>query len=142
MATKRQDRVGRKPPEKIQRPASKPIHWMGSSQNDLTDFPPPVKRIMGFCLWKLQEGQDDERITPMTGHEKFKGSRVREIVEDYDTNTYRTVVAAKFPEALYVLHAFKKKSKKGISTPKKDIDLIVARLKAVEEMRRKAGLKG
>ena len=97
---------------------------------------------MGFCLRKLQEGQDDERVKPMTGHDKFKGSRVREIIDDYDTDTYRTVVAAKFPEALYVLHAFKKKSKRGISTPQKDIDLIVERLKAVEELRRKAGLKG
>ncbi|HTU54198.1 MAG TPA: type II toxin-antitoxin system RelE/ParE family toxin [Acetobacteraceae bacterium] len=141
MATKRRDRAGRQPP-KLERPASKPIHWMGSSQNDLTDFPLPVKRVMGFCLRKLQEGQDDERVKPMTGHDKFKGSRVREIIDDYDTDTYRTVVAAKFPEALYVLHAFKKKSKRGISTPQKDIDLIVERLKAVEELRRKAGLKG
>lgn len=91
---------------------------------------------------KLQEWQDDERIKPMTGHEKFKGGRVQEIVDDYDKNTYRTTVAAKFPEALYVLHAFMKKSKSGISTPQSDIDLIVARLKAVEDLRRKAGLKG
>jgi len=97
---------------------------------------------MGFCLWKLQEWQDDERIKPMTGHDKFKGGRVKEIIDDYDTDTYRTAVAAKFPEALYVLHAFKKKSKRGISTPQRDIDLIVERLKAVEDLRRKAGMKG
>jgi phage-related protein len=142
MATRRRDQAGRKPPEKLERPASKPIHWMGSSQDDLTDFPPPVKRVMGFCLWKLQEWQDDERIKPMTGHDKFKGGRVKEIIDDYDTDTYRTAVAAKFPEALYVLHAFKKKSKRGISTPQRDIDLIVERLKAVEDLRRKAGMKG
>lgn len=142
MATRRRGRAKLRPPEKLGSPASKPIRWMGSSQNDLRKFPPSVKRAMGFCLRKLQEWQDDERIKPMTGHEKFKGGRVREIVDDYNTDTYRTVVAAKFPDTLYVLHAFKKKSKSGISTPKSDIDLIVERLKAVEDLRRKAGLKG
>src|SRR5260221_7999506 len=85
-----------------ERPASKPIHWMGSSQADLSAFPVPSKRLMGFCLRKLQEGQDDERVKPLTGHKKFKGSRVREIIGDDDTNTYRVAVAVKFPEALYV----------------------------------------
>lgn len=142
MATRKRDRAGRKLPEKLERPVSKPIHWMGSSQGDLTDFPVPVKQVMGFCLRKLQEWQDDERIKPLTGHDKFKGGRVVEIVDDYDTDTYRTAVAAKFLEALYVLHAFKKKSKRGISTPQTDIDVIIKRLKAVEDLRRKSGLKG
>ena len=58
----------------------------------------------------------------------FKGAGVLEIVEDFDGDTYRAVYTVKFEEIIYVLHAFQKKSKRGIATPKKDIDLIEARL--------------
>lgn len=114
----------------------KPIVWMGPSRKDLRKFPKPVKKVMGFCLQKLQEGKDDERISLLRGRKEFKGSLVREIIDDHQTDTYRVVVAVKYPEALYVLHSFKKKSKEGIKTPQKDIDVIVARLKDVKIDRR------
>jgi phage-related protein len=69
----------------------------------------------------------------MTGIKAFKGAGVLEIVDDYDGgDTYRAVYTVKFAGVVYVLHAFQKKSKKGIATPQADIDRIVARLKAAE----------
>jgi len=67
---------------------------------------------------------------PLAG---FGGASVLEIVEDYRTDTYRAVYTVKFSELVYVLHAFQKKAKKGIDTPKRDIDLIKRRLRAAEE---------
>lgn len=63
----------------------------------------------------------------------FGGAGVLEIVEDHQTDTYRAIYTVKFSELVYVLHAFQKKSKKGIATPKPDIDLIKRRLKVAEE---------
>jgi len=63
----------------------------------------------------------------------FGGASVLEIVEDHDGNTYRAVYTVRFAEAVYVLHAFQKKSKKGIATPAHDIDEIKARLKRADE---------
>jgi phage-related protein len=57
-----------------------------------------------------------------------------EIVEDYDGETYRAVYTVKFAEAIYVLHAFQKKSKSGIATPRREIDLIDERLKRAKEL--------
>ena len=64
----------------------------------------------------------------------FGGASVIEIVEDYDGNTYRAVYTVRFAEAIYVLHAFQKKSKSGIATPKHDLDLIEERLKRAKEL--------
>jgi phage-related protein len=69
----------------------------------------------------------------MTGIKAFKGAAVVEIVDDYDGDTYRAVYTVKFAGVIYVLHAFQKKSKSGIATPKADIDRIVARLKTAEK---------
>ena len=64
----------------------------------------------------------------------FSGASVIEIVEDFDGNTYRAVYTVKFVEAIYVLHAFQKKSKSGIATPKHDLDLIEERFKRAKEL--------
>jgi phage-related protein len=63
----------------------------------------------------------------------FGGRSVLEIVSDYDGDTFRAAYTVRFAEAVYVLHAFQKKSKKGIATPARDIELIRKRLKAAEE---------
>lgn len=113
-------------------PPSKPpdsdLIWLGRTMQAVTDFPPEVKRQVGFALRLAQKGRKPEGVKPLTGEKDFKGAAVLEIVEDDDGNTYRTAYAAKFAGAVYVLHAFQKKSTKGVATPRKDIDLIKARL--------------
>lgn len=66
--------------------------------------------------------------------EGFKGAKVLRIVEDHDGNTYRVVYTVKFPEVVYVLHCFQKKSKSGIATPKRDVELIRARFRSVQQI--------
>lgn len=65
--------------------------------------------------------------------EGFKGVKVLKIVEDHDGNTYRVVYTVKFPEVVYVLHCFQKKSKSGIATPKRGVELIRARFRSVQQ---------
>jgi phage-related protein len=75
-----------------------------------------------------QTGQHPPSAKPLKG----LGGGTVELVEDFDGDTYRAVYTVRFSEAVYVLHAFKKKSKRGIKTPQRDIDLIVRRLKDAE----------
>jgi phage-related protein len=104
----------------------KPVHWIGSSRDDLRRFPDQVTREIGQALWFAQMGDKHPSAKPLRG---FKGAGVLEIVEDYSGNTYRAVYAVRFARAIYVLHTFKKKSTRGIKTPKHEIDLIEARLR-------------
>jgi len=117
----------------------RPLCWMGSTKKDVTALPETVKRVMGFCLNKLQEGVFDERIEPMAGHVDLKQARVVEIRDNFDGDTFRTMAAIRFPEAIYVLHVFKKKSHRGRETPRKDIDTILARLTDVRALRKMKG---
>lgn len=112
---------------------------MGSTKKDVTAFPEDVKRVMGFCLNKLQEGEFDERIERMSG-DKLKKANVVEIRDNFDGDTFRTMTAIKFSEAIYVLHVFKKKSHKGKETPQRVIDTILTRLADVNTLRMKKGL--
>ncbi len=66
----------------------------------------------------------------------FGGASVMEVIEDYDRNTYRAVYTVRFAEAVYVLHCFQKKSRQGIATDRRDIDLIKERLARAEELYR------
>ena len=111
-------------------PKVKSIVWIGSSRRDLKSFPAEVKDVMGYALYQAQAGLKAPTAKPLRG---FGGAGVFEIVEDHQTDTYRAVYTVKFAELLYVLHAFQKKSKKGIATPKPDLDLIKRRLIAAEE---------
>lgn len=108
----------------------KPVQWVGDSRNVLRRFPKSVREIVGQAIYWAQLGTKHVDAKPLKG---FRGARVVEIVEHYDGNTYRAVYTVKFAGVVYVLHAFQKKSKKGIATPKKEIDLIKQRLKAAEE---------
>tara|TARA_A100001391_G_scaffold188617_1_gene159329 strand:- start:27306 stop:27674 length:369 start_codon:yes stop_codon:yes gene_type:complete len=105
----------------------KPLHWIGSSLKDLRSFPEDVKDVMGFALSVAQAGGKHADAKPLKG---YKGAGVLEVVDDFDGDTYRAVYTIKFEGAVYVLHAFQKKSKKGIATGKADLKLIEARLKA------------
>jgi len=111
-------------------PKIKSIVWIGSSRRDLKAFPAEVRDVMGYALYQAQIGSKAPSAKPLTG---FGGAGVLEIVEDFQTNTYRAVYTVKFAERVYVLHAFQKKSKKGIATPKADVDLIKKRLGLAEQ---------
>ena len=89
-----------------------------------------MKRDIGFALDKAQRGDKHPSAKPLQG---FGGASVLEIVENHDGDTYRAVYTVRFAEAIYVLHCFQKKSKRGIKTPKKELDLIAARLKKAQE---------
>lgn len=106
----------------------KPIHWIAGSKDDLKAFPEAVQRPFGYALFRAQQGKKAPSASPLKGI--VRGAGVLEVVEDHDTNTYRAVYTVRFAEAIYVLHAFQKKSKKGIATPKAEIELIRARLEA------------
>ena len=88
---------------------------------------------MGMALYAAQRGETDPAAKPLRG---FGGARVMEIVDRHDTNTYRTVYTAQFDEAIYVLHAFQKKSTKGTATPRYEIDLIRRRLADADRLHR------
>jgi phage-related protein len=84
-------------------------------------------------LFAAQQGETDPAAKPLRG---FGGAGVLEIVADHHGDTWRAVYTVRYAEAVYVLHAFQKKSKKGTATPKKDLDLIRRRLAEAEKMYR------
>jgi phage-related protein len=107
----------------------KPVRWVGSSQRDLRSFPRPVRSAVGHAIYAAQKGDTDPAAKPL---KRSGGRSVMEIVADYRGNTWRTVYTVRLRDAVYVLHAFQKKSKSGISTPKKELDLIRQRLAEAE----------
>ena len=109
------------------RSAVRPLLWVSSCKRDYDRFPPQLQRNLGFELFLAQTGQHPPSAKLMKG---FGG--VVELVADFDGDTYRAVYTVRFRDAVYVLHAFMKKSKRGIKTPKSDIELIRRRLKAAE----------
>lgn len=111
-------------------PKIKTLIWVGSSRRDLKAFPDEVKDGMGYALYQAQIGQKAPTAKPLRG---FGGAGVLEVVEDHQGDTYRAIYTVNFSNLVYVLHAFQKKSKKGIATPKSDLDLIIRRLKVAEE---------
>jgi len=111
--------------------SAKPVFWVGSSRSDLRDFPDEVRTDVGYALWVAQRGSRPTQAKPLKGI--VSGAGVLELVERHDGDTYRVVYTVRFKEAVYVLHAFQKKSKRGISTPKHEIEVIRERLKAAEE---------
>lgn len=108
----------------------KPLKWVGSSKDDLLEFPDAVRKEMGHALYLAQIGLKSPKAKPLRG---FGGAGVLEIVEDDDGSTYRAVYTVKFHGMVFVLHAFQKKSHKGIKTAKSDLELIKSRLKAAHE---------
>jgi phage-related protein len=112
-------------------PFLRPLVWIGSSRQDFRDFPDEVKAEMGFALFTAQAGGRHRKA------KTFKGTgdaRVVEVVEDHRGDTFRTLYTVRFASAVYVLHAFQKKSKTGIATPKVDLRLIRQRLSEAERL--------
>jgi phage-related protein len=113
----------------------RPLIWRGSSKADYLAFPPVVQREMGYALFLAQMG---ERHATMAKTLKgFGGGAVIEVKESHDGNAYRAVYTVRYAEAVYVLHAFQKKSKTGIKTSQADMRLIEKRLKELNEEREK-----
>lgn len=110
-------------------PKAKLLAWIGSSRKDLKKFPAEVRNAMGYALYQAQLGLKAVNAKPLAG---FSGASVLEIVDDFQTDTYRAVYTVRFGDVVYVLHAFQKKSKKGIATATADLDLIKRRLRFAE----------
>ena len=107
----------------------KELFWVGDSKARLKEFPREVQRAIGRALDVAQRGGKALSAKPLRG---FGGAGVLEIVDDHDGDTYRAVYTVRFADAVYVLHAFQKKSKRGIATPKRELDLIRQRLAAAQ----------
>jgi len=106
-------------------PGEKPLFWVGSAKEDLLEFPEAVKDEIGIALSVGQFGGKHPSAKPWHG----EGPGIFEIVEDHKGDTYRVVYTVKFEHAMYVLHAFQKKSPKGVKTTRTDIELIWKRLR-------------
>jgi phage-related protein len=116
----------------IERSARRPLFWEGSAKRDFKQFPTAVQKDMGVALFVVQLGGTPPSAKPWKG----LGPGVYELVEDHRGDTYRAVYTVRIANGIYVLHAFQKKSKSGIKTPKPDVQVIEQRLKAVLERHR------
>jgi phage-related protein len=110
-------------------PVLRPLVWMGSSKKNIQAFPKGAQKLIGDELQLIQFGGMPKDAKPFKGI----GSGVFEIAVRYDGDAYRTVLAVQLGTKIYVLHAFQKKSKKGIATPKQDVDLIKQRYQEAKE---------
>lgn len=108
----------------------KPVRWIGGSKDDVSGFPSEVRRRVGNALWRAQLGRKVLYAKPLKG---FGDAGVLEIVDDHDGDTFRAVYTVRFARAVYVLHAFQKKSRHGIATPKAELDRITHRLRQARE---------
>jgi phage-related protein len=109
-------------------PGEKPLFWIGPSLKDITRFPAEVQRKIGFVLSAAQYGGKHPAAKPWKG----EGPGVLEIVKDHQGDIFRAIYTVRFENAVYVLHAFQKKSVRGIATRQSDITLISERLKAAQ----------
>ena len=109
------------------------LEWVGPTKEDLREFPDAVRSEIGYALYLAQTGDKHPAAKPLRG---FGGAGVLEVVENFDGNTYRAVYTVRFADAVYVLHVFQKMSKRGIATPREDLELIRRRLQRVEQAHR------
>lgn len=116
-------------PSKI-KSAPKSMIWVGDSLESLRDFPEDVQDEIGFALFQAQTGEKHIKAKPMKGF----GPGVLEVVSDHRGDTFRAVYTVRLAGRVYVLHAFQKKSKTGIATPKAELALIQQRLKRALEL--------
>jgi phage-related protein len=102
----------------------RPVRFMGDSRAVLRLFPDEVKSEIGFALERVQQGKMPVNAKPLKGI----APGVQEITSDFKSGTFRAVYTVKLPRSVYVLHVFQKKSKRGMATPKSEIDLVKRRL--------------
>jgi phage-related protein len=109
----------------------KPVIWVGSSRKDLREFPEPVQDRMGYALYVAQRGGKHRDAKALRG---FGGAGVVEVIQDYGGDTFRAVYTLRYAGAVYVLHAFQKKSKSGRETPRREMESIQQRLREAERI--------
>ena len=109
----------------------KELEWLGSSKKDLMEFPKDVIQEVGYALYLAQKGEHYTKTKPFKGC----GSGVYEIATEYDKNAYRAIYIVSVGDTVYVVHCFQKKSKRGIKTPKEEIEVIKQRLKLLRSAR-------
>ena len=110
-------------------PPLRPILWVGGSKKALKGVPDDVKDVFGAALLDVQYGDIPEAAKPFG---EGLPRQIWKIVEDHDGDTYRAVYAAAFPEVVYVLDVFMKKSRTGSKTPQPDIERVRQRFKAAK----------
>ncbi len=109
----------------------KRLVWVGASRKDFSAFPDDIKSEVGYALFQAQQGPRHRKAKSLTG---FGGAGIVEIVSSFQGDVFRTVYTVRFASAVYVLHAFQKKSKTGITTPQSEIDLVRRRLRDAEQL--------
>lgn len=120
----------------MNKPELRQLVWVGCSKRDFIDFPDPVQDVFGYALYLAQSGRKHWAAKPLKG---FAGAGVLEVVEDHDGDAYRTVYTVRFDTAVYVLHAFQKKSTRGIATPRHEMELIESRLQWARRIHQATG---
>ena len=108
--------------------APRPLEWVGSTKADIKRFPEAVREVVGYALFQAQVGLKHQSAKPLKG----LAGNVLEVISRHDGDTFRAVYTVRFRTAVYVLHVFQKKAKRGIATPESEIDLIKRRLRAAE----------
>ena len=116
--------------DKLKPPVLRPVVWLGNARKNLKGFPEGAQKMLGDELQLIQFGGMPKDAKPFKG----VGSGVLEIALRYASDAYRVVVAVQLGPRVYVLHAFQKKSKKGIATPQRDVDLIKKRYAEAQEL--------
>jgi phage-related protein len=112
-------------------PSLKRVVWVGSSRRDLRALPEAVQDRVGYALYVAQRGGKHQDAKPLKG---YGGAGVLEVVTDYRGDTFRAVYTVRFADAVYVLHVFQKKSKRGAKTPQQDEKLIEWRMREAERI--------
>jgi phage-related protein/predicted XRE-type DNA-binding protein len=110
---------------------AKELVWIASSRRNMRALPKKVRRIFGLALFAVRIGETPPIAKSLKG---FGGSGVLELIENDQGGTYRAIYTVRYATAVYVLHVFQKKSKRGKATPPQDIELVASRLKRSEEM--------
>ena len=108
----------------------RPLRWIASAKHDLSAMPSEVRRSVGYALFAAQNGEKHADAKVLKG---FGDASVLEVIARHEGDTFRAVYTVRLADVVYVLHAFQKKSKRGIATPKKELDLIRKRLQLAEQ---------
>jgi phage-related protein len=116
--------------DRFKPPVLRSLVWLGNARKNLKDFPEGAQKLLGDELQLIQFGGMPKDAKPFKG----VGSGVLELALRYASDAYRVVVAVQLGRRIYVLHAFQKKSKKGIATPQRDVDLIKKRYAEAREL--------
>ena len=116
--------------DRLKPPVLRPLVWLGDSLRNVRDFPDGAQKLLGDEIQLMQFGGMPKDAKPFKG----VGSGVFEIALRYSSDAFRVALATHIGSRIYVLHAFQKKSKKGIETPKRDVDLIRKRYTEAQEL--------